>query len=234
MKINNSALIVILLAALSVLLHFSCGKNTGSTVLEMNENKKSNLSEILYTDESEESIAYINITESKAIETDLQSLLPPQEVLRKWFLLGYYELYREFSDTEKLKQYSQAVFDFMQMEINTDYPSPDQNGWTLEAIKKAAKEYFYLDDFDAEYIPEENGIYSIGAHGGMVRMYDFIGEPETDGEITKITVQFYADSAKTVKSHTIIYTLNLKDRIYRFAASERIYDSQFEPYGFSM
>lgn len=170
----------------------------------------------------------------RTVETNMKTLLPPQEALRKWFLLGYYELYRDFSDTEELRQYSQSVFDFMQMEINKDYPSPDRNGWTLDAIKKAAKEYFYLDDFDAEYIPEENGIYSIGAHGGMVRAYDFIGEPETDGQNIKVTVRFYADLSKTVRSHTVVYTLKLKDGIYRFADSERVYDSPFKPFGFSM
>ena len=72
-----------------------------------------------------------------------------------------------------------------------------------------------------------------GGHGGSHQVLDIIGSEEIGGE-TVVTVQYYADLSKTVKSLTYRYTMKRIDDGWAFTGSEEIEHAEYERVRWSM
>jgi hypothetical protein len=115
-----------------------------------------------------------------------------------------------------------------------------EEGLTLEKVQERVKHYFGIDNFippenfknPPYYDQEKDGLYYMQGYGGQVWTFEFTGETVKDG-ITTITIQFFADSAKTVKSHAIEYIIQAVDDHYRFISSKIIYESPYKPYHYT-
>lgn len=104
---------------------------------------------------------------------------------------------------------------------------------TLEQFQQ----YAYLYSGIADVQPDSsfdngNGTYSVPGHGVSSWSHDSIEEKEENG-ITTVTIQFYADWAKTIKSHVIEYKLKNIDGDWVFLSSDCTYKAQFEAASFS-
>ena len=103
--------------------------------------------------------------------------------------------------------------------------------WSLtekEIIEKA-KKYFNLPYFEiSKTYPSdriEDDKYS-WVFSSMLYSYDFVSE-EIIEEVNVITLQFYADWSKTVRSHLIEYRLKEIDSGYAFLSSKMLKESSF-------
>ncbi|NLE13005.1 MAG: hypothetical protein GX628_04915 [Clostridiales bacterium] len=105
----------------------------------------------------------------------------------------------------------------------------DAGKTTEKDFKDYAKKHFGIEDFTPEKIHVEYGC----AHGGSSQILDVIGSEEKNGE-TIVTVQFYADMSKTVKSHIYQYTMKKVDGEWTYTGCQEIRHSQYEPACWSM
>ncbi len=92
-----------------------------------------------------------------------------------------------------------------------------------ENYRLYAKTHFGIDDFT----PEEVHVKFTCAHGGSVQLLDIIGSEERNGE-TAVTVQFYADPSRTVKSHVFEYTVKKADGDWIFTGCREILHAKYD------
>ena len=143
------------------------------------------------------------------------------EVARMFGHFFRYDMPKTLSGTQ-YNPYSLIIY------ICQTLPVEDQ---TEEKVNAYAKKYFGIDDF----IPEGKRIEDYYfAHGGStVFMNTVAAEDLPDGSV-KVTVQYYADWSKTVKSHTVNYTVKKIDGYFAITGYEEVYISEYEPVSFSV
>lgn len=154
---------------------------------------------------------------------------PVQLSLYNWLnTCGSYMFYDYDSlSGEELIWYSLDIMDYLLCTY-----AKIESEWTLEKVQEYVKKYFGIDGFIpvTQYmVAEESGLYYIEGHGGEIWAYKYINETEENG-IIKLTVQFFADASKTVKSHTVEYTMQALDNGIKFIGSKIMYESQYAPY----
>lgn len=101
-------------------------------------------------------------------------------------------------------------------------------------ITEYAEKYFSVGNFmpDKRYeatLPDGTAVYEIPGHGGTHIIFSHAGE-KPDGDDMILTVQFYADMSKLIKSHTVEYRMRKTDGIWAFSGSEITFKAQHEPY----
>lgn len=111
----------------------------------------------------------------------------------------------------------------------TDYLLCRYGDMTLEKIQEYALKIFNIKDFEPKGpITYKNGVYSAGGHGGRIWAIDYIEEKEED-DITYLTVQYYADFSRTIKSHIVKYKMKNIDGIWAFLGCDITNMSAYEP-----
>ncbi|HAN20320.1 MAG: hypothetical protein A2Y15_08390 [Clostridiales bacterium GWF2_36_10] len=99
---------------------------------------------------------------------------------------------------------------------------------TLEQIQNYALKLFGIKDFQPDGLGDYiDGLYYILGHGGSYTFYDIVSEIK-ENEMTKVTVQYYADSAKTIKSHTYIYELKEIEGRWAFLSSTKTIEAPYK------
>ncbi|MBE6725793.1 MAG: hypothetical protein E7576_11490 [Ruminococcaceae bacterium] len=93
---------------------------------------------------------------------------------------------------------------------------------TEEAYRTYAEKHFGIEHFT----PDGGHVGLHGGHGGSHQVLEIVGSEEQDGA-TVVTVQYYADLSKTVKSSTWQYTVRKTDDGWLFAGSEEIRHSDY-------
>ncbi|MBQ2729369.1 MAG: M56 family metallopeptidase [Clostridia bacterium] len=106
---------------------------------------------------------------------------------------------------------------------------------TSDVYRGYAKRFFGVENLK---IPESfidgEGNVTIG-RGGSVRYYTISSVSDySDNNTYTVTVQFYADSMMTVKSHTVEYTFKNMGDYHRFTGYRIAEKGKFEPGGFFM
>ena len=148
---------------------------------------------------------------------------PAQALIANWLRWVPYVEIPDYSSLtgEELTAYNRYVIEYIATAF--DNGTPDHM-WTQDELKAYAKKYLGIDDLsislkDKYYGPE---------HGSLIMAYDFTNEI-TVGDITTVTVQFYADPGKLIKSHTIEYKLQSVDGSFKILGTECVYRSPCEP-----
>ena len=151
---------------------------------------------------------------------------PAQTALDRWFAgcINYIIYDYGVSDSDLNEWYKYNLIEYLPVLV-----PGHEDGFTFEEVQEYVKKFFGIDNF----IPPERmlweGKYMMGAHGGEIWYYRFLGETVTDG-ITSVTIQFFADASKTIKSHTVEYKLEPLDGGYKFYGSKIIDESLYEPW----
>lgn len=104
---------------------------------------------------------------------------------------------------------------------------------TLEQMQNYALKLFNINDFVPTGVELIDGLYHSLPHGGNSISYDVISQTEENG-ITTITVQYYADVAKTIKSHTYEYKMKEIEGKWAFLESKILYKSEFKPFSYGI
>ncbi|MBO6052823.1 MAG: DUF5050 domain-containing protein, partial [Clostridia bacterium] len=99
---------------------------------------------------------------------------------------------------------------------------------TEENIAEYARKHFGIENFTPD-----GGHVGIHGHGGSHQVLEIVGSEEIAGE-TAVTVQYYADLSKTLKSHTYRYTMKRIDDGWAFTGSEEIAHAEYEPVRWSV
>ena len=101
---------------------------------------------------------------------------------------------------------------------------------TEASVKAYAKDYFGIEDFQ----PDENHLKYGCAHGGAWQALTVTDIRDDPGGTVSVTVQFYADRAKTVCSHTVMYTVKKIGTEWAFLEDQVLSRASFDPFGYSM
>lgn len=132
--------------------------------------------------------------------------------------------------------------DFMQMPTNDTLninefiiqrlmiKNPDTISFTHEQIAQYAKKYLGMDNYivhDTAYKDEE-GNYTIAPRGGNTTIYKIV-KNNYSREYPELTVQYYADANRMIKSHLVVYKLQLFDGEYALRDIEVIEKSKYLP-----
>lgn len=107
---------------------------------------------------------------------------------------------------------------------------PDAESFTSGEIKAYAKKYFDIDDYTIRRgtlreLPD--GGYGVIGRGVSSPTYSFVSEEERDGH-TVVTVQFWADYSKTVKSKLVEFHIIPLDGDFKPLLSVTLEDSGLE------
>ncbi len=106
-------------------------------------------------------------------------------------------------------------------------------GMTLDEIRDLAEKVFGIKNFTPQSHMYE-GKYAELGHGASGFSYQIIErERQEDGSMS-ITVQTYADYAKTVESDSYRYIIKKHDGYIEFVSFEKIYDSKFKILSWSL
>lgn len=169
---------------------------------------------------------FINLADNDGYGTTAAQT-PAQEAFNRWLGSCNYIFYDYGSlSGDLLERYTHDILEY----ILGSFPEPD-GGWTLDKVQEYAKKYLDIDNF----MPSDNSLgadgktYFVGAHGGDLWFYKFLDETTENG-ITTLRIQWFADTAKTVKSHTIEYTMQVIDGGYKFIGSKVVYESPYKPW----
>lgn len=149
-----------------------------------------------------------------------------QAVLNLWFnCTGYYDLtdYLSGDPQEWTEWHRHEILDYLQLVFGENIE------WTLEAVQDYAEKYLGV----VGLVPPEDlltgdGTYDGMGHGLYSIYYRYIDEV-IEGGLIIITVQFYADYANTIESHTVIYRMQEIDGGYKILDSNVIFKSPYEP-----
>ena len=158
--------------------------------------------------------------------------------LNSWLAFGFTYLlpdYDNLDDEEKAwynSTVSEYIFDNFADEVGADKWT---NRWTPAMLQSYAEKYFGIENFPDDAYPMDGGIYDLRymAHCLHSWYFKYIGETAED-DITTVTLQFFADGSKTIKSHTVEYKLQDLDGNYKFLSSAIIYEALYEPKNFRM
>ena len=100
---------------------------------------------------------------------------------------------------------------------------------TEENFRNYARIHFGIENFtpDGAHLGQHMG------HGGSWQILDIIGIDERNGEAL-VTVQYYADDSKTVKSHVWRYAMKQVGGEWVFSGSEEIRHAEYDRVRYSM
>ncbi|PKM62612.1 MAG: hypothetical protein CVU97_04460 [Firmicutes bacterium HGW-Firmicutes-21] len=159
----------------------------------------------------------------RPIKREMPILTPTQTELMKYFTCGYYYEIVDYTtiDSSDKDRYLFGI---------TGYILVTYDNITLEQMQDFALKIFGITDF----YPGSNallidGVYTIAGYGGSLLGYEFLDET-TEKDLTTITIQFYADLGKTIKSHIIEYKMTKNEDIWVFLSSDIIYKAKYKPY----
>ena len=185
-----------------------------------------------FIDENSDNSQTIEIDAPKI--TNINYTTAQKEIIR-WLA---YSLDYMYNDYAGLSGDLQIQYDNFIMYFVMDFANTGE-GFTLARVQELVKTYFGIYNFmppdDFRNSPDgkkEDGLYYMQGRGGEVWTFEFANETEIDGIII-VTVQFFADSAKTIKSHAIEYIMQKIDDIYRFIDSKVIYESPHKPFHYT-
>lgn len=174
----------------------------------------------------------------KGVRKDNFSDTPAQKALNQWFSTCYGYQFPEFGELpdddmyRRYLDYSTAEKCYMSDIGEYIILTSGKGMLTYQDMNDSAQKYFGVEFIFPKGmgpVIEENGIYYVGGHGGELWGLSVIGEVQENDEVT-VTVQFYADFSKLVKSHLIDYKFKiLDDGTLAFHGSEIIEKAQLEP-----
>ena len=101
---------------------------------------------------------------------------------------------------------------------------------TEASVKAYAEDYFGIEDFQTD----ENHLKYGCAHGGAWQALTVTDVRDNADGTVSVTVQYYADRAKTVCSHSILYTVEKIGTEWAFLNDCVLSRAPFAPYGYSM
>ena len=100
-------------------------------------------------------------------------------------------------------------------------------------VSAYAEKYFGISGFTPDELHYDGEGYRTLPHGGLFR-YFTITDSAAEGDATTLTVQYYADCSKTVKSHLFSYTMKKIDGVWAYTGSEELSHSEYEPLQWSV
>lgn len=163
---------------------------------------------------------------------------PAQKALWLWFntCRGYHlPKFGELPSGDMYKEYTEyrgTAEEFYMTDIGEYilFTYGGDEGLSAQEMQDYAKKCFGVD-YSKHYdiIFEQDGLYYIGGHGGETWSLTVLDEVRKNDEIT-VTVQFYADFSKIVKSHLIEYHFKLlEDGTLVFNGSDIIEKASLNP-----
>lgn len=107
---------------------------------------------------------------------------------------------------------------------------------TRQELADYAAQCYGLADFTPDPLHQkDDGTYDVSAHGGTNRLLDILDvQPADENGVCRLTVQFYADSMRLVRSHTVVYSMRRDGARWVITGSERLYSSPYGVLGWSM
>ncbi len=149
---------------------------------------------------------------------------------QKWHL-AYYAGIMIYSGAELIDPTAKSDL----CETVYDWLSQNYGPATKAEYRELAAKIFRIDQFEPNdfnnYTDKDE--FSAPRHGGPVLAYD-VTETVSEGNTHKATLQFYADFAKTVKSHKITYEFAEEDGLLVFVSCTMDSESEYNPASYAI